>query len=159
MRLPAPLTTEIRLAGKFAAVSMVGFLLDALALRIGLGLGLTVAVSRLLSLGVALQATFLLSRAFVFHVSERSDLLGQWWRFMIANGFGGLCNFWVYLFLMGFAWAGPFGFWAPLLLSASSAYVINYAGARLFVYGRELAEAGVVGRDASRRRTACLDPP
>lgn len=127
---------ELSLAARFAGVSMVGFLADYGALRGGMALGLGVQLARVVSLGLALQITFALSHALVFRERRHEDLLVEWRRFMLANGFGGLCNYWIFVSLMMVHWTGVFGSWTALMLAAGMSYAINYAGTRLFVYGR-----------------------
>jgi len=155
MRLPDSLAREASLAAKFAAVSLVGFLADYLALRAGEALGLGAALARLISLALALQVTFALSRWLVFHPSGPRGIAGEWWRFMVANGFGGACNYAIFVALTAARWPVVSGPWAALVLSAGAAYAINYAGTRLFVYGRDLAAAplksGVVPQPTPER--------
>jgi putative flippase GtrA len=146
VRRSAALAGELRLAGKFAAVCVVGFLADAGALRLGLGLGLGATLARLISLALSLQITFGLSQWLVFHPTGQGTLFGHWWRYMVANTFGGLCNLWIFVALMGRERLGAAGPWAALVLSSGAAFLINYAGTRLFVYGRDLAAANGASR-------------
>jgi putative flippase GtrA len=139
MRLSEPLAREMGLAAKFGAVSVVGFLVDAGALRLGLIVGLGAPAARLISLAIALQITFALSRRLVFVAPAPGGLAGHWWRYMLANSFGGLCNFGIFVCLTMLKWPVVSGPWTALTLSSGAAYVINYAGTRLFVFGRELA--------------------
>jgi putative flippase GtrA len=139
MRPLKPLARELSFAAGFAAVSAVGFLADYLALRLGLIAGLGSALARLISLGLAMQVTFALGRWLVFGRRDREGLGGEWWRFMVANAFGGVCNYLVFLALATARWPAGSGISINLILSSGVAYAINYAGARLFVFGRDLA--------------------
>jgi putative flippase GtrA len=141
MRLPASVKAELGLAARFAAVCMAGLFIDAMGLRLGLGAGLRAGPARLISLVASLQVTFALSRWLVFHLLGRGGVMGQWARYMLANGFGILCNLWIFVGLLGLRWPAGLALWAPLLLSSSAAFVTNYAGTRLFVFGRGLALA------------------
>jgi putative flippase GtrA len=141
MVLSAALRAELGLAARFAAVCMVGFAFDAAGLRLGVLAGLVPAAARLISLIVSLQVTFALSRWLVFHVLGRGGVAGQWARYMLANGFGVLCNLWIFVSLVGLRWPAGLAIWAPLMLSSGAAFVTNYAGTRLFVFGRGLAAA------------------
>jgi hypothetical protein len=109
---------------------------DALTFRLGLGFGLGSTLARLIALALALQVSFGLTRWLVFGSNARGPIAREWWRFMLANGFGGLCNFWLFVSLV--AWSQPLvsGPWTALVISSSAAYLINYAGTRLFVYRR-----------------------
>lgn len=141
-----PLTRELCLAVRFAAVSLVGFAVDALGLKIGIALGLGAEISRVGSLLVALQVTFFLSRRLVFNHNAPGTLRRDWWRFMLANSFGSLWNLAIFVAMTRAPWpdlpdpwpdlSAP---WVALLVSASVASVINYLGTRLFVYGRTLS--------------------
>jgi putative flippase GtrA len=141
-----PFTRELSLAVRFAAVSLVGFAVDALGLKFGLAAGLGAEVSRVASLLVALQVTFFLSRSLVFNHNAPGTLRRDWWRFMIANSFGSFCNLAIFVGMtrapwpdLPDPWPDPSAPWVALLVSASVAYVINYVGTRLFVYGRTLS--------------------
>ncbi len=137
MRLSQPMVRELSLAVKFAAACLAGFLADLLAFRIGLGLGLAPPLARLIALGAALQVSFVLSRWVVFRGKGRGPLAGEWWRYMVANGSGGLCSFWLFVSLVALNQPVISGPWIALMLSSSVAFVVNYAGTRLFVYGRD----------------------
>jgi putative flippase GtrA len=139
MKASQPVAREMALAAKFGAVSAIGFLADAAVLRLGLAAGLGISVARLISLAIALQITFGLSRRLVFAHPEHGGLGGQWLRYMLANSFGGMCSFATFIGLTAMKWPIVLGPWAALVLSAGAAFAINYAGARLFVFGRELA--------------------
>ena len=143
MTSPRPLTRELSLAVRFAAVSLVGFAADALGLKLGLMAGVAAEPSRLASLLVALQVTFFLSRRLVFNDNPPGSLARDWWRFMVANTFGVLCNLGLFVAMtrapwpdLPDPWPDPSAPWVALVVSATIAYVINYAGTRLFVYGR-----------------------
>ncbi len=139
MKLTEPLARELTLAVKFAAVCMIGFVVDAGGTKAGVMLGLSAPLSRFVALLAALQVTFVLSRWLVFHNAGQGSLAGQWWRYMIANGFGGFCNFGIFVALIALRWPFLSNLWVALVVSASTAYFINYAGTRLYVYGRDMA--------------------
>jgi hypothetical protein len=92
----------------------------------------------LISLALALQVTFGLSRWLVFGRRGPEGVGAEWWRFMIANGFGGACNYGIFVALTTARWPAGSGPTIALVLSSGAAYAINYAGTRLFVYGRDL---------------------
>ncbi len=139
-----PFTRELSLAARFAAVSMVGFGADAVGLKVGLMAGLGAEVARVASLCIGLQVTFFLSRWLVFRNNPPGTLGRHWWLFMVANTFGSLVNLGVFVGMtrapwpdLPDPWPDPSGPWVALLVSAGAAYVVNYAGTRLFVYGRD----------------------
>jgi putative flippase GtrA len=56
---------------------------------------------------------------------------------MATNGVGNFCNYWIFVTLSslhGRLVSEPF---VALAISAATAFVINFAGARLLVFGRE----------------------
>jgi putative flippase GtrA len=141
---------EAGLAMKFAAVGLVGFVVDAVLLRAGLALHLGPAWARLISLTLAMQVTFAINRRHVFHFRGGKGLAGQWCGYMLTNGFGNFCNYWIFVTLTslhGHWFAGPF---VALPISAFCAYLINYTGVRLVVFGR--------GRLQSRRAARVAAP-
>ena len=128
---------EVRLAIKFAAVGLVGLAVDAVLLKAGLALRLAPAGARLISLTLAMQATFAINRKHVFRCSGSQGLPRQWCAYMATNGFGNFCNYWIFVTLSslhGRLVSEPL---VALPISACTAYVINYTGARLVVFGRE----------------------
>ena len=128
---------EARLAIKFAAVGLVGFAIDAILLKIGLAMHLGPAWARLISLTLAMQVTFAINRTHVFRCRGTEGLPRQWCAYMATNGFGNFCNYWIFVTLSslhGQLVAEPF---VALPISAFTAYLINYAGVRLVVFGRE----------------------
>jgi putative flippase GtrA len=138
---------EAGLAVKFAAVGMIGFVVDAILLKGGLELHLSPAIARLISLALAMQVTFAINRTHVFRCCGTEGLLRQWCGYMATNGFGNFCNYWIFLTLTslhGSVVSEPF---VALPISAFTAYLINYAGVRLVVFGRVRVE-----RRLSRRR-------
>ena len=143
MRPPRRLARELWLAVKFAGVCLVGFAVDAGGLWGWMRLGESKDVARLLALVIALQVTFVLTRWLVFESHEPGTFGRQWWRYMVANSFGGLCNFVFFEALTHSRWREVSGPWVALVLSASTAFFINYAGTRLFVYGRQRADPAV----------------
>jgi putative flippase GtrA len=128
---------EAGLAARFAGVGLIGLAIDATLLKIGLSLHLTPAVARLISLALAMQVTFTINRVLVFHCAEKGTLLRHWGGYMLTNGFGNFCNYWIFLTLgslHGSPVSRPF---VALPISAFAAYLINYAGVRLVVFGRD----------------------
>jgi putative flippase GtrA len=127
---------EAGLAIKFAAVGLVGFVVDAVLLKVGLCLHLGPAWARLISLTLAMQVTFTINRTHVFACSGREGLLRQWCAYMATNGFGNLCNYWIFVTLGSLHESLVSKPFVALPISAFAAYLINYAGVRLVVFGR-----------------------
>jgi putative flippase GtrA len=134
MAIPRTATQEGRLAIKFAAVSLLGFVTDAIVLRAGIGAGLEPAWARVLSLFCAMQVTFVVNGLFVFRSLDLSRPWRPWMKYMLTGGFGNFCNYWIFVTLVSTHW--PFAADPLLALAAGSfaAWTINYAGARLVVF-------------------------
>lgn len=138
------LVEEAGLAAKFGAVGLVGFAVDAVLLKIGLMMGLGPAWARLISLVCAMQVTFAINRCLVFRCRD-TPIVRQWLTYMGSNGFGNFCNYWIFVTLSSLhgQWAAsPF---VAMPASAFCAYLINYAGARLVVFGRARVAARARG--------------
>ncbi|HEX4180882.1 MAG TPA: GtrA family protein [Caulobacteraceae bacterium] len=129
-----PIIHEARLALGFGGVGMIGFCVDAAMLRIGLMLGLAAWAARIISLFLAMQATFTINGLFVFHSLDRHRFSRQWGGYMLANGFGNFCNYWIFLTLVSTHWPVLSNHYLALAVGSLSAWAINFAGTRLFVF-------------------------
>lgn len=139
MRSPRTFLGEARLAAIYSAVSLTGFVVDALVLRSGLRLGIEPAWARIASIACAMQVTFLLNGLHVFRRLERGPgVMRQWAGYMAANGFGNVCNYWIFVTLVSTHWrivANPL---FAMSVGSVGAWAINYAGTRFLVFGRSL---------------------
>ncbi len=131
-----PLHVEIRTAAKFAAVSLVGFGTDALLLHLGMGAGLSPAWARVVSLGCAMQVTFLLNGLQVFRCLKRAELPRQWVSYMGGTAVGNFCNYGIFVTLVSTHWPVVSAPLFALVVGAATAWMINYSCARLLVFGR-----------------------
>lgn len=83
---------------RFAAVGVIGFLVDATVVYLCVyGLGLGVISGRLVSFAVAVTVTWLLNRTFTFDKSAHASWMGEWMSFVAANSLGFLVNYLTYL--------------------------------------------------------------
>ncbi len=143
---------EARTALRFAGVGLIGLAIDAALLRAGMAVGLPAAVARAVSLFFAMQVTFAINGTLVFHCLTAKKLAGQWAAYMIANGLGNLCNYWIFLTLVSSHWRVIANPYVALVAGSICAYLINYAGTRLLVFGRG-------GAGLRRRRQSVCGPP
>ncbi len=74
----------------FAAIGAAAFVVDSVVLKIGLALGLTPAIGRLVSLFVSMNFTFVVNRAVTFAKFRGRSLPAQWALYMAANSLGAL---------------------------------------------------------------------
>jgi len=127
---------EGHLALKFGGVGLIGFATDAAILHVGLGFGLEPAWSRVISLFCAMQVTFTINGLLVFKCLERSRLAAQWARYMISNGLGNFCNYWIFVTLVSTHWAGLSAPMIALSIASATAWMFNYLGARFVAFAQ-----------------------
>ena len=147
---------EAGMAVKFAAVGLLGLLTDVILLRLGMTVGLSAAMARAISLLCAMQVTFAINSVAVFRCLTPKKLARQWAGYMVTNGFGNFCNYWIFVSLVSFHRPFVSNPYVALPVGAAAAYVINYAGARLLVFGSGRAGFIIAQR---RRLTAASTMP
>ena len=127
---------ELATAACHAAVSLAGFGVDFAVLHAAMSFGLEPAWARVISLACAVHVTFLLNGAFVFRCLRwERRLVRRWGVYMATNAFGNLCNYWIFVTLVSLHHAILSRPVVALGLAAFSAWLINYAAARLVVFG------------------------
>ncbi|HZK99213.1 MAG TPA: GtrA family protein [Caulobacteraceae bacterium] len=144
---------EFRTAIKFAGVGLVGFAIDAVLLRAGMALGLSPAFARVISLVFAIQTTFAINGLFVFRCLTIARLPRQWAGYILANGFGNLCNYWIFVTLVSLHKSLWSNVYFAMTVGAMVAYSINFAGTRLLVFGK--ARKVATALSPFRRAAAC----
>jgi putative flippase GtrA len=133
---------EARLAAKFGGVGLFGFMVDAMLLHAGLWFGLEPAWARAISLVCAMHATFLINGLFVFRCLERRKLARQWLSYLLANGFGNFCNYWIFVTLVSLHWRVVGAPLFALTVGSICAWAINFGGTRLLVFRRTVDALG-----------------
>jgi putative flippase GtrA len=131
------------LLAKFTGVALVGFAISALVLHLGLSAGLRPWAARLVALACAMNVTFLVNGRFVFRALTKRRFLAQWAAYVTNSAFGNLCNYWVFVTLESTHRPAIGDPYVALLAGSVTAWAINYAGARLLVFGaagRRLAD-------------------
>lgn len=145
LEIDAP-PSEFALAVKHAAVSLVGFAVDAAILHALIASGLEPAWARVVSLACAMHVTFVINGRLVFRCLRRDrGLFRQWLAYLVTNAFGNLCNYWIFVTLVSLhrPWLSrPI---AALALASLAAWGINYAAARLLVFGAQLRGGRLAG--------------
>ena len=93
---------------RFAAVGVVGFLVDTAALYFAINvLPLNLYTGRVFSYLVAATTTWALNRRFTFTHPDLAPPVLQWLKFMGANAVGGLINYFIYAAVVTFTEIGP----------------------------------------------------
>jgi len=143
---------EAGTAVKFAAVGLIGLLTDMVLLRLCMAAGTSPAVARAISLFCAMQITFTVNGLFVFRCLTAEKLGGQWAGYMATSGFGNFCNYWIFVTLVSFHGPVLSNPYVALLVGAFCAYLINYAGARLWVFGKGKGHVVIAARHRPSNR-------
>jgi putative flippase GtrA len=125
---------EMGLMARFAVVGALGFCLDGGLLAVGTAMGAPVSAARAVSLFGALHLTFLLNGAFVFRALRRDNLGRQWAGYMLANGLGALCNYVVFLGLIGSGLPLASAPVVAFVTAAAVALAVNFTGSRLIAF-------------------------
>lgn len=119
---------------RFCLVGAVGFGVDA-GLLAGLhhGLGVDAFTARLVSILVAVTATWQLNRWFTFAVRVQRSVR-EWTRYAAVNGAGAALNYLVYSALLLSLPMAPL---AALAVASAVALGFNYLGSALVVFTRQ----------------------
>jgi len=120
----------------FGAVGVVGFLVDVALLRIGVALHMSGWLARAISLFCGMQATFLVNGLLVFRRLTWTTVPRQWISYMATNGFGNLCNYWLFVTLISLHRGLASNYYVAMCAGGCTAWAINYSLTRLFVFGR-----------------------
>ena len=129
---------------KFTFVSVLGFAVDAAVLHLLMEAGATPAWARVASLLCAMQVTFLINGLVVFRCLDLARPWRQWAGYMLAHGFGNVCNYWIFVTLVSLhrlPWSTPL---AALAVASVTAWAINYVAARYLVFRNVKAVADPV---------------
>ncbi|HUO22274.1 MAG TPA: GtrA family protein [Caulobacteraceae bacterium] len=122
------------IALSYCGVSLVGFVVDVAMVRLMIRLGLEPAWARVVSLLCAMHTTFVLNGLHVFRQLQLRTLPGQWARYMLCNGFGNLCNYWLFVTLVSTHWPVIAAPSFAVAAGSVAAWAINFAATRFVVF-------------------------
>jgi putative flippase GtrA len=109
--------------------------------------GLEPAWARVVSLACAVNATFVVNGLVVFRgLKSGREFARQWLTYVATNAFGNLCNYWIFVTLVSLHHPVASAPSVALCAAAASAWAINYAAARLLVFGAGLGALSVFRR-------------
>jgi putative flippase GtrA len=131
---PSKPRDEARRFVSFALIGAAVFVVDAVLLQVGVGLGLAKPAARVVSLFLAMNLSFALNRAVTFASFRGTPLPRQWAMFMAANSLGAGINYLVFLALgTGQGWFAG----APVLAVAAGSIAglgFNFTASRLTAF-------------------------
>jgi putative flippase GtrA len=128
-------TRRRRLLAKFSGVALIGFVLSAFVLHLGLEADLAPWAARLIALLCAMNVTFLINGRFVFRELSRERFLTQWGTYVANSAFGNLCNYLVFVGLESTHRPVISHPYVALAAGSITAWAINFTGARFVVFG------------------------
>jgi putative flippase GtrA len=130
------LLDECRLAARYTGVSLIGFVVDVVVLHLLLAVAIEPAWARVVSLTIAMHVTFVINGRHVFQTLSWQSLPRQWWRYMVSNGLGNLCNYWIFVTMVSTHWLAVSIPVVALATGSAAAWAINFAAARHFVFAK-----------------------
>ena len=116
---------------RYTAVGGIGFLVDGGLLYLLTAMGMGEFVARIVSIILALFVTWWIHRRFTFHV-EAPPSLAEVARYYASNAMGAAVNYGVYCALILYV---TDKIWMALITASVVALAVNYAGARVVVFG------------------------
>jgi putative flippase GtrA len=128
--------TASRRFAKFIAVGGIGFLVDAGVLTLAVGaFGASVYPARALSFSVAVFATWLLNRTFVFDsAGRRAPVVGEYSRYLVTQVIAAFCNLAVFAALIEVLPRLATTPVVPLAAGAVLGAFVNYGGSAWWVF-------------------------
>ena len=127
-----PMRAHLSILPRFLVVGGFGFAVDAgILLLMTSGFGLAPLPARLVSISLAITATWALHRGYTFR-SHDPHRLGEWARFASINGLGAAFNYSLYAgALTVMPGLAPL---AALVIASAGALAVNFLGSTLFAF-------------------------
>ncbi|MEO8303954.1 MAG: GtrA family protein [Betaproteobacteria bacterium] len=127
---------------RFALVGCVGFALDAGILTALVSLGFNVYASRAVSFTIAVLATWGLNRKWVFASGDGRQARGagaEYLRYLLVQVVGALSNLGVFVAVLSIVPDLIRFPVIPLAIGAVAGFLVNFGGARFWVFARPAA--------------------
>ena len=119
---------------RFVIAGVVGFVVDAGILYLGLAVGLGYFAGRAVSFLCAVWATWQINRRYTFSSNPSESAWVEWWRYLVAMSVGGVVNYCAYsatvLTLKGL----PFLPIVAVAVGSLAGMVVNFATAKMWVF-------------------------
>ena len=123
----------IKKLSRFAAIGLMGFVVDVGVAITLIGLGLSPFAARIISIGGAMLVTWRLNRAFTFGASETSQA-AEGMRYAIVAVFVASFNYAVYAGLVAMAPQLPIGL--AIAVSTAASMSLSFIGYGRFAFGK-----------------------
>ncbi|MBV9911298.1 MAG: GtrA family protein [Sinobacteraceae bacterium] len=120
---------------RFAAVGVIGFLVDAGVLTLlSRGWGMNLYLARCFSFGTASLVTFLLNRRFTFTGERQQSAVKEYLRYMTVQSVGSLTNLAVFMVMVGLFPQFATTPVIPLAFGSAAGLIVNFAGSHFWVF-------------------------
>ena len=121
----------------FAGVGAAGFAVDLGAtLLLAGGFGMAAGAARLAAIALAVAVTFALNRKHTFR-SANPRIVGEAARYVAVSAAGAAMNFSIYAAAMAaIGGTSPAAITIAIVAGSAVALLVNYAGSRLFAFGK-----------------------
>lgn len=126
---------------RFLVAGAAGFAVDSgLLLALSLGAGWAPLTARLVSFALALVATWLINRLWTFRTAAQDKsarrIGAEFLGYSAVQVTGGAANFAVYASIVALTGVSPVQLLVALAAGSATGLLINYLGARKFVFGK-----------------------
>ncbi len=121
---------------RFLVAGVIGFMVDAGVLYLGISVGLGYFAGRVLSFLCAVLTTWQINRHYTFALRRRESAWTEWWRYLAAMSVGGSVNYAVYscvvIFMRGAVWVPA----CAIALGSIAGLAVNFSSAKWLVFKR-----------------------
>lgn len=127
---------------RFALAGAVGFAVDVGVLYLMLALGTGYYLGRAFSFMTAATTTWQINRRYTFSPHAEDHWFEEWMHYFLAMLLGGAVNYGCYAAVV---FVTPKTVWLPVAAVAAGALpglVVNFLGAKFWVFGRQAGQGG-----------------
>jgi putative flippase GtrA len=119
---------------RFLIAGVLGFVVDAGVLYLGLAVGLGYFAGRAVSFLCAVWATWQINRRYTFTSNTRGSAWVEWWRYLAAMSIGGVVNYSAYSATVLTLRSVTFLPLISVAIGSLAGLVVNFATAKLWVF-------------------------
>jgi putative flippase GtrA len=119
---------------RFVVAGVLGFVVDAGVLYLGLAVGLGYFAGRAVSFLCAVWATWQINRRFTFVSKRQESAWVEWWRYLAAMSLGGVVNYGAYSATVLALRGMPFLPIVAVGVGSLAGMAVNFLTAKLWVF-------------------------